>query len=150
RRPGRTLRISVDEPRPRAADRPGRADMSGVPDDPNTTCDLPAGEPAESVRQRFEAAWQKALVGGDPPAVDAFVAAAGAAERPALREELTKLDAEYRRRLAQMRSLQGAAILAVSLDPAADRRRDVVGTETTLDVRAGPAAATGTVSSAET
>jgi serine/threonine-protein kinase len=90
--------------------------MSGTPHDANATMDLSPGEP--SLCEQFEAAWEQALKGGPPPAVDSFLALAPEAERPTLRGELTRIDSAYRPRHAQLCSLAAAAVLAAeSLTP---------------------------------
>src|SRR5271165_7148368 len=51
---------------------------------------------------RFEAAWQQALQGQPPPSIDVCVDAAPEGERGLLRQELQKLESEYRQRLGQV------------------------------------------------
>src|SRR5438876_632660 len=52
----------------------------------------------DQVCDRFEAAWKAAGAVGQRPRVEDYLAAVPGAERTALYEELTKLNAVYRRR----------------------------------------------------
>src|SRR5438445_12276334 len=85
--------------------------MSELPHDPNTTIDPSAGESIAVLSAQFEAAWRKALRGGSRPSVDVYLAQVPESERTTLNDELTRIDAEYRRRHAQAASLVGAAVL---------------------------------------
>ncbi|HTK78339.1 MAG TPA: serine/threonine-protein kinase [Gemmataceae bacterium] len=85
--------------------------MSELPHDANATIDLTANGSVASVATQFEAAWKKALRGGNQPSIDAYLARVRDADRTTLTDELTRIDADYRRRHAQAVSLVGAAVL---------------------------------------
>ena len=59
--------------------------------------DLDRTEQLDAIRARFESAWQEALRGGIPPAVETYLEDTIPEERDAIRQRLTTLDAEYRR-----------------------------------------------------
>jgi len=85
--------------------------MSELPHDANATIDQSPPATVASVSTEFEAAWRKALRGGSLPMIDAFLARLPESEHTALNVELTRIDAEYRRKHAQACSLVGAAVL---------------------------------------
>jgi tetratricopeptide (TPR) repeat protein/tRNA A-37 threonylcarbamoyl transferase component Bud32 len=74
------------------------------------TIDFAPNKPAPTAPERFEAAWQEALRGGAPPSLESFLEQASDLERAAVAEELTRLDREFKQRMAQMHSLQAAAV----------------------------------------
>jgi serine/threonine-protein kinase len=83
--------------------------MSEKPGNENTI-DL-SPDPNRVVRERFEAAWQRALQGGAQPSLATFLDQVSCPDRDTIVSELTSLDREYRNRLAQQHSLQAAGIL---------------------------------------
>jgi serine/threonine-protein kinase len=103
--------------------------MSELPHDANGTIDLSPGVSVASVSEEFETAWRKALRGGSRPSIDGYLAQVSDADRTALNDELTRIDAEYRRQHAQACSLMGAAVLnsmpAVSAGEATDSRTQI-------------------------
>jgi serine/threonine-protein kinase len=60
--------------------------------------DLDRTEHLDSVSARFELAWKEALHGGPPPSIDTYLDDIPEEERGTLRERLTALEEEYRRR----------------------------------------------------
>src|SRR5690242_5446563 len=85
--------------------------MSELPDESNATIGLSANGSVTSVVSQFEAAWKQALRGGNQPSIDAYLARVCDSDRTTLTDELTRIDAEYRRRHALSASLVGAAVL---------------------------------------
>src|SRR5438876_1163796 len=95
--------------------------MSELPHDPNATIDPSAGDSNALLAAQFEAAWRKALRGASQPSVDGYLAQVPDSDRTALNDELTRIEGEYRRRLAQACSMVGAAVLnSVQSAPAAE------------------------------
>jgi tetratricopeptide (TPR) repeat protein/tRNA A-37 threonylcarbamoyl transferase component Bud32 len=67
--------------------------------DPNEgTVDFDPARMAEAIRREFEAAWQEALSGGAPPRIDVYLAQAPEAVRPALQDDLRRIEDDYRPR----------------------------------------------------
>ncbi|MBI3466977.1 MAG: serine/threonine protein kinase, partial [Planctomycetes bacterium] len=54
----------------------------------------------DPIADQFDAAWQKALKGWEPPNIESFLNAAPESDRLALRRELELIDQEYRQRVA--------------------------------------------------
>src|SRR5947209_4063112 len=108
--------------------------MSGKPHDADVTIDMSSGAQGTPWHAQFEAAWDQALRGGVPPDVESFLARTPEAERTALLDELTRIDAEYRRRHAQLCSLAAAAVLTAdaTVAPAADSVVSVTGPTVTV------------------
>jgi tetratricopeptide (TPR) repeat protein len=64
-----------------------------------TPSDLEITERLQRAREQFEAAWKLALKGQTPPAIEAYLKDQSEEECSALRDELQKLEREYRTRL---------------------------------------------------
>jgi tRNA A-37 threonylcarbamoyl transferase component Bud32 len=82
--------------------------------------DLDQTEHLDGISARFESAWQEALRGGPRPDPDTYLSDAPAEERDALRDRLTSLDEDYRRR-ADEAAAQSATLTwqdAVARSPA--------------------------------
>src|SRR5262245_305063 len=84
------------------------------------TCELSPAARREGIRRQFEAAWQEALTGGPPPALEAYLAGADAAELGELREELRRIERDYQRRREEL--------TVVDADSARSPRSDAAGT----------------------
>jgi serine/threonine protein kinase len=66
-----------------------------------------ASEPSADLQREFEAAWQESLKGRPEPSLTAFLARCAAASAPIIKEQLEKLDHEYRQRLNRDGLTQG-------------------------------------------
>ncbi|HQU42827.1 MAG: hypothetical protein B7Z73_04830, partial [Planctomycetia bacterium 21-64-5] len=77
-------------------------------------------------RQRFIEAWQQALQGGDPPSIDALLAAVDGPASVEFRRDLESLDSVFRQRLSQgddQTPGQGGATMNFAPTPTADHAR---------------------------
>src|SRR5262245_49099939 len=113
--------------------------MSELPHDANTTIDQPGDGPVATLSAQFEAAWRKALRGGTQPSIDGYLAQVPETDRTALNDELTRIDAEYRRKHAQAVSIAGAAVLnSVKAIPSTDEPDSATFVQSDVDPDATP------------
>jgi serine/threonine-protein kinase len=113
--------------------------MNGLPPDPNATIDPSADAAVETLCQKFEAAWQQALLGSARPAVEGFLARVSDAERPSLRAALARIDEEYRQRMARLCSIEAVGLLnaddsAEVADPPPPSGGTVIYTDPTAEI----------------
>jgi serine/threonine-protein kinase len=88
--------------------------------DPNATIDPGGDGTTDGLGAAFDAAWQKALLGGPRPSIDQFLRRVADGERPALRASLEAIDKDYQRRMARLCSIEAGGVLADSeSEPAA-------------------------------
>ena len=69
--------------------------MDDLPKTENLTLDPCLLKELETLRVQFEAAWQAALNGAEPPLLQSYLAQVGEADRPTVRQELGKIQAHY-------------------------------------------------------
>jgi eukaryotic-like serine/threonine-protein kinase len=74
--------------------------MADLPKRDDATIDQPPQERTAHLREQFQQAWQKALLGGPEPQAESYLAALVEPERSQLSAELDKLAHEYQRRRA--------------------------------------------------
>jgi len=78
--------------------------------DPNAAID-PGGEGTfNGLGAAFEAAWQKALLGGPRPAIEEYLSRVEDGDRHALRAALEIIDKDYQRRLARLCSIEAGGV----------------------------------------
>jgi serine/threonine-protein kinase len=95
------------------------------PNDKNSTVRLPDQDEIDRVRQQFETAWRAGLKNGRLPEVDAFLRMIAEPLHATLRQELTRVDHEYRQRLGNARrALEPPADPAATIDRSDDAAQE--------------------------
>ena len=131
--------------------------MTDLPKRDDATIDQPLRERTAHLREQFQQAWQKALLGGPEPQAESYLAALAEPERSRLSAELDKLAHEYQRHRAACteatqeetpnpaKTATAAQSLTVDMTPDAELEQDNRTAEYVPPAKSTPADQAGTL-----